>query len=128
LGSRRLALRTRLDIWVYLVAVVFAVVIAGAAGLGVAAATGLVHDTNHLMAHLPQGSWSRLAVLTFSVAPVTGFVWTYQRRSLVPLRTWELPAYTFAFVVYTYGLVLAQVWAWARMLTGRSNWAKTART
>lgn len=125
--SPNIRLRTKIDLSLYLVMVVFVLVITGGAVLGVATAAGLVVDTNDFLARLPSGVGSRLVIGAMSIAPAAGFMWTYQRRSLKPLAAWEVPAYAAAFVLYTYLMVVSQFWAWARMVGGRANWAKTAR-
>jgi cellulose synthase/poly-beta-1,6-N-acetylglucosamine synthase-like glycosyltransferase len=125
--SSQIRFLTKVDLTLYLVMVVFVVVITLGAVAALADGLGLVVVENALMARMPPGVVARILALVISIAPVSGFVWTYQRRSQSPLRPWEVPAYASIFVVYTYAMVVAQVWAWLRMATGRESWAKTAR-
>lgn len=118
---------TKLDLTLYLVLVVFVVVITAGALLTVAEAAGLVVTTNASLRVVPSGAIGRLAMLTLSLAPVGAFMLTYQQRSRHRLRAWELPAYTAAFILFTYSMTISQLRAWTRLAVRRDGWAKTAR-
>lgn len=82
------------------------------------------------------GGWAyRIAVIVFSLIPLSVLCVTYQRSlvtyrhsQLVRLPLWSLPAMGLSFVAYSFlwgvpGCLKAPV----RLLLGRNGWAKTAR-
>ena len=127
LASRSAPLVTRLDLCVYLLFVVFVVFVTANLVITAAGALGWIWVANDFLAFVPLGPPRNIALEVLGLGPVVLLLARYQRASRHPLRWWELPAYGAFFVVYVYLWAVASVWAWARLLLGRTAWAKTAR-
>jgi hypothetical protein len=93
----------------------------------IAGAAGWIGLSNDFLWFIPAGPPKNLVVELLGIGPVALLVYRYQQHSRRPLRWWETPAYAAAFAVYVYLWTFATLWAWARMLLGRSGWAKTPR-
>lgn len=124
--SRHVPWHTRLDLLNYLLLVTTVTLVFADLLLGVAGTAGLIRVTNHFLDFLPLDT-QRYAQVALALAPISAFLYTYQRRSCFPLRWWETPAFGAAFTIYSYFWVFATLRAWARMATGRWSWVKTPR-
>lgn len=128
LGSRRAPLLARLDLSVYLLFVTFVMFVTANLLITVAGAAGWIWLSNDFLWFVPVGLPRNLIIELLGVGPVAIFLIRYQQYSRLPLRWWEIPAYGAAFALYAYLWAIATLWAWGRMLLGRSSWVKTART
>jgi hypothetical protein len=93
----------------------------------VAGAAGWIWLSNDFLWFVPAGPPKNLVVLVLGIGPVAMLLARYQQHSHRPLRWWELPAYGAAFAAYVYLWTIATLWAWVRMIFGRSGWTKTRR-
>jgi len=125
-SSKKIRLRTRLDLLVYLLFVTLVVIVTAGFAMSFSAWAGLVQVTNHSLDVVP-GPARNGVLEVVSLGPLGLFMVTYQRRSVIPLRWWEVPAYAVAFAAYCYVFIISQVVAWVRIATGRNNWVKTPR-
>jgi 1,2-diacylglycerol 3-beta-glucosyltransferase len=127
LASRRAPLLTRLDLCVYLLFVVFVVVVTVNLILSIAGALGWFWLSNDFLGFVPVGPPRNITLELLGIGPVVLLLARYQHASRRRLRWWELPAYGAFFIVYVYLWAVASMWAWARLILGRSGWAKTER-
>jgi cellulose synthase/poly-beta-1,6-N-acetylglucosamine synthase-like glycosyltransferase len=117
---------TRLDLMTYLFMVVTITLLFSSLVLSVLGAFGVLDVRSSYLDFLTANE-QRYVTVALAITPLTLFLYSYQRRSVYPLKTWELPAYGAALTVYSYFWVLATLRAWLRMATGRWTWAKTPR-
>ena len=127
IASRRAPLLARLDLSIYLLFVTFVMFVTANLVITVAGAAGWIWLSNDFLPFVPAGIARNLIIEFLGVGPVAIFLVRYQQYSHRPLRWWELPAFGLAFALYAYLWAIATVWAWARMLLGRSGWVKTRR-
>lgn len=125
--SKHVPLRTRMDLMLYLVLVVFIVLVTAGFILSTLSGLGLVVVKTSFLGWMPWGPIKNATLLVLSFGPMTLFMTTYQARAAHPLRWWELPAYALIFAFYTYMWVAASISAWIRLSLGRDAWAKTQR-
>jgi len=125
--SKNVALKTRLDLTLYLVLVIFIVLVTAGFVLSILSMLGLVAVQTSFLAWLPGGALKNAVLLVLSIGPLALFMTTYQTHAASPLKWWEVPAYAFIFAFYTYMWVAASMSAWFRMSLGRDAWAKTQR-
>ncbi len=117
-------LRTRIDLVAYLLMVVTVVVVSFELLCTLLALMGVVTVTNGFLGFLtPLGR--RYAQVVFALAPISAFLFTYQRHSAARLRWWELPAFGAVFTAYSYVWIVATLRAWTRVAIGRWTWVKT---
>ncbi len=128
LGARRVPLRTRLDLCIYLLLVVTIVLVTTNLVLGLLGSFGVIEvRSSFLVGVFPDGDLYRLVTLALSVLPLCVFVVSYQRHSRVPFRWFEVPAAAALFALYTYIWFYATLRAWARIVLRRKSWVKTPR-
>jgi cellulose synthase/poly-beta-1,6-N-acetylglucosamine synthase-like glycosyltransferase len=125
--QRSIRARTRADLAVYLFMGALVWLVVAGPILGVLDAAGLVTVQTSFLTSLPEGPIRNLVKFTLSFLPICVFVVTYQTRSVAPIRGRWLPAFGVAFTLYTYTMIISQVWALARIVLRRGAWAKTAR-
>jgi 1,2-diacylglycerol 3-beta-glucosyltransferase len=125
--SRNVPLGTRVDLALYLVLVVFVVLVSVGMLFSILSNLGIVLVTSTAFVFVPAGFLRNALMLTLSFGPLLIFLLTYQFRTAVPLPARWLPAYAVIFAFYTYAWMVATLWAWSRIATGRGAWAKTAR-
>ncbi|MBA4370066.1 MAG: glycosyl transferase family 2 [Coriobacteriaceae bacterium] len=123
----RVPLRTRIDLSLYLVLVVFVVLVTIGMFFSILSFVGLATLHSSLLVWLPPGVVRNLVTLVLSFGPLWVFLLTYQMRAQVPLPARWLPAYSIIFACYTYCWFVATVWAWTRMALRRGSWSKTRR-
>jgi 1,2-diacylglycerol 3-beta-glucosyltransferase len=128
LACRQAPLLTRLDLCVYLLFVVFVVVVSANLLLSAAGALGWFWLSNDFLSFVPLGPARNITFEVLGIGPVALLLVRYQLASRHALRWWELPAYGAFFIVYVYLWAIASMLAWARMIFGRTGWAKTGRT
>lgn len=121
------SLVTRLDLCLYLLLVAFVMLVSANLAAGLAGLAGWVTVENRFLSFIPPGVVKNIIFQVIGFGPVFAFVSTYQRRSITPLKFWEIPAYGFGFALYSYLWVISTLWAWARMALRRDSWAKTRR-
>lgn len=119
--------KTRLDLVTYLTLISFLVLMTFGVTVNLLAAFGVVTLTNDIWMVVPDGPIRNSLLLALSCGPAISFLFIYQRRARNPLRAFEVPAFAAAFCLYGYHWLAAQIWAFGRMASGRSNWAKTPR-
>jgi 1,2-diacylglycerol 3-beta-glucosyltransferase len=120
-------LMTRLDLSLYLLLIVTVIVVSFNAVVATLMLAGLINPHNEFLSFLNAGSARNAVSLTFGLAPLGMFMYVYQRHATRGFRFWEIPAAGFLFTLYTYVWIFATLRAFARNLTGRSNWVKTPR-
>ncbi len=128
LMGRRSPLRTRLDLILYLVMVVFVLLITAGVVLNLAAVSGLFVVTSTFLGWLPEGPARNGLQLLISIGPLLAFFIAYQHKARSRFQWWEVPAFMAAFSAYTYVFVVSQAWAFLRMVAGHGSWVKTPRT
>lgn len=119
--------KTKLDLTAYLSMISFLVLMTFGVIINLLAFAGLVDLTNDVWLTVPPGPARNTLLLLLSCGPAASFLFVYQRRARNRLRPFEVPAFAAAFCLYGYHWLVAQAWAFGRMLSGRSNWAKTPR-
>lgn len=125
-ASGRASVVARLDLANYLILVTSVSLIALdfiAGWLGVAHVLTVQNSFLDFLSPISQ----RNTQLFLATAPLIAFTFTYQRRSLNPLRWWELPTYAVIFSVYSYFWAFATARAFGRMALRRWTWVKTPR-
>lgn len=127
LKERRVPLAARLDLSIYLTLVLFVVLLFLSLVSAAGSLLGWVTVENDFLGSLNDGVAKNLLINIFAFGPLCLFLHTYQKEGRFPLRAYELPAYAALFALYSYVWVAASFWAFARMLAGRRNWAKTRR-
>jgi len=118
---------TRMDLSLYLVLVVFVILVSTGMIMSVLATFGVIVVHSTAFNFIPAGPVHNGFMLFLSFGPLCVFLLTYQARTSSPMPVRWLPAYAIIFAVYTYTWLVATVWAWSRLVTGRGSWAKTAR-
>lgn len=127
LTSPQVPWKTKLDLTAYLSMISFLVLMTFGVVVNILAVLGLINLTNDVWLAVPAGPVRNTLLLLLSCGPAAAFLFIYQRRARNPLRFFEIPAYAAAFCLYGYHWLVSQAWAFARMIAGRSNWAKTPR-
>ncbi len=127
LTAANVPLMTRLDLVLYLFFVAFVMVVAANLAIAILGAFGVVVVVNDFLAFVPAGPPRNVAMMVIGLSPVVMLLTRYQQHSPHPLRWWELPAYGAAFALYVYMWAAASLLAWARLVRGRTAWAKTRR-
>jgi 1,2-diacylglycerol 3-beta-glucosyltransferase len=127
-GSRRLPLRSRLDLSAYLMMILFIFVVSAGFIVSFLGWAGLIFPINNSLDAVTSPFLHNLIQLLVSTGPLAAFVVLYQLRSPRRLRWWELLIYAAAFTVFALIIwTLGDVWAIARILTRRGSWTKTPR-
>lgn len=126
-ASPRVPLVSKVDVSIYLTFITFVLVLGVGLVLSALNLTGQIQLVDTFYDGIPDGPPRRLAILFMSFAPAVLFLDAYQRNAQVPLRVYQIPWFMLVFSVYCYHWLFAQFWAYARMLSGRRNWAKTPR-
>jgi len=119
--------KTKLDLMTYLSLISFLVLMTFGVVMNLLGLFGVVDLTNNIWLAVPGGPIRNTLLLLLSCGPAAAFLFIYQRRARNRLRPFEVPAFAAAFCLYGYHWLAAQLWAFGRMATGRSNWAKTPR-
>ncbi len=127
LTAGNVPLMTRLDLVLYLLFVAFVMFVAANLVLGILGALGVVVIVNDFLSFVPAGPPRNITTMAIGLSPVVMLLTRYQQHSPHPLRWWELPAYGAAFALYVYLWAAASLLAWARLVRGRTAWAKTRR-
>lgn len=127
LREKNVPLHTRVDLGLYLILVVFVVLVSSGMVMSMLSEAGIVHTSSRAFDFVDAGALRNTLMIFLSFGPLSVFLVTYQSRTAVPMPVRWLPAYAVVFAVYTYAWMVATVWAWSRLVTGRGGWAKTAR-
>jgi 1,2-diacylglycerol 3-beta-glucosyltransferase len=125
--SRELGWRTKLDLSVYLMMVVFVLIVFTGMLISLLGWAGVLIPVNTSLSGITNPYLHNVIQLAVSIGPLAAFIAVYQFRAAAPPRWWELPAVGVLFAAYAYLFVFSQVWAWARMVAGHGSWAKTPR-
>jgi 1,2-diacylglycerol 3-beta-glucosyltransferase len=126
--NRSVPLKTRVDLSTYLLMITFTMVVFAGVSLSLLQLTGLYSLSNNSLGWCAEGWPRNLIAVTLSFAPPLMFLATYQRRAQHRLAVYEIPTYLLVFSLFGYHWIFSQLWAWCRMATRRSAWAKTPRT
>jgi 1,2-diacylglycerol 3-beta-glucosyltransferase len=126
--AKSVPLRTRLDLTLYLVLVLFILVLGAQFALEVATILGLHQPAVRFLGFIGNDDVRRVATLLLSFGPLIAFAVTYQRFAAHPIPWWAVPGAFFLFALYGYfWAVPASVRALGRLATGRGSWVKTPR-
>lgn len=125
--DKNVPLQTRVDLSLYLVLVVFVVLVSVGMLASILSAFGVIHVYSTAFGFIPYGAGRNALMLLLSFGPLLVFLLTYETRTAIPLPPRWLPAYAIVFAVYTYAWMVATVWAWARLVSGKGGWVKTQR-
>lgn len=126
--SPEVPLRTRLDLSLYLVLVVFILVLGAQAVLTVGTYLGLYQPDAGILGWVGDEHVRRLLTLGLSFGPLVAFAITYQRFAAQRLPWWGVPGAFVLFAFYGYfWAVPSSLRALARIVLGRGSWAKTPR-
>lgn len=126
--ARGVPLRTRLDLTLYLMLVVFILVLGAQFLLSGATLVGLYQPSVRFLRFIGSDHLRRVATLVLSFGPLCAFALTYQRFAAHRIPWWGLPGTFALFAVYGYfWAVPASVRALARMVARRGSWVKTPR-
>jgi 1,2-diacylglycerol 3-beta-glucosyltransferase len=127
--SPSIPLRTRIDLTLYLLLVLFILVLVANLALSALAMFGVYPAGTGFLSVIKDPEARRVLTLVLSFGPLVGFAATYQRFAAQRLPYWALPGVitVFAFYGYFWGIP-ANLWALARIAMRRGAWAKTPRT
>lgn len=126
-SAKRIPVAARIDLVFYLYMVFHIWLVAAGPALMILSLFGLVSVDTSFLAGIDGEIMRNSLRLLLAVGPLCLFVSVYQSHSVRPFPGRWIPAIIVLFTLYTYLMLISQVWAIARLAMGRSGWVKTAR-
>lgn len=126
-GEGRVPFLTRADLVVYLFMGAYIWLVVAGPFSGLLSAAGLISVRTSFLSWVSDETTRGIIRFILAIAPFTLFIIVYQTKAARPFKVRWLPAIGLVFTMYTYTMLISQVWALSRLALGRDAWAKTAR-